>query len=157
MDDYDLSTVELFLNKPDQLYGMILNSERFVAHDIGVVKIFHARIGMYLFYLKDDKPVGMSHLSPVKDKGLTIMKVEYSVLPDHRLEGIATQLIRLGIEYMGQWGIQMNKPFDMVEADIVPGNRASIKIIESLGLNITRTYTLEGTSYLVYADMLEYE
>jgi len=153
------STIEAFLDAPDQFVKMLDDSDKFIKNILEDVIVYCADIGLHIIGYKDGKITGMSIMRAVNDPhndNIKIIKVEYVTLPAYRRQGYAHDLTAMGIKFMAQWGIKMGKPFDMVEADVEPDNKASAAVAKSLGLHHQRQYECDGKKYLVYADIIEY-
>lgn len=157
MKDLDYSTVDMFLKDPNVMFDIMFASDKFQRCKDKDLAMFRSELGIFLYLMEGNKPIGLCHARATKDKDLKIIKLEWVVLPEHRGKGIAKKLAEATIELMGQWGVDTKAPFDMIQADMTPDNNYSIKVAEDLGLDLGYLYTHNKIDYLVYGDIICYE
>ncbi|MCZ4281848.1 GNAT family N-acetyltransferase [Kiloniella laminariae] len=145
-----------YLNEEDAPFILeLLNDPAFIKYivDKGVRTVDQARdyittgpvasyrkngFGLYLTELKETgAPIGMCGL--VRRPGLDYPDIGYAFMPEHCAKGYATESAQAVLDY-GRNELKLDK----IVAIISPGNQASARVLEKIGLKFIYEFRLEG-------------
>lgn len=91
-----------------------------------------------------DKVIGFCGLKPLPD--LNVVDVGYRFLPEYWGQGLATEACRACLEF----GFEVLH-LERIVGFALPENRASIRVMEKVGMELEGTLEIDGVSALQYA------
>ena len=101
--------------------------------------------GIWVFFEGPDRFVGRGGLLRINIEGVDEVELNYSVVAERWRQGFATEMANgsLGIAF-GHLGLST------VVAFTLPTNTGSRGVMEKIGMNFERKFTLSGSTYVLY-------
>lgn len=89
--------------------------------------------------------VGMVGLNAAEVEGEAVVEVGWSIHPDHQGRGLAPEAAAAACD----WGFE-RCGLERVHAFTMPSNRASLRVMEKLGMNFVRDFDRKGLPHRLY-------